>query len=112
MEQIKKDSNDPDFDKLSPDIIKIARTNGFVRQRLELFLHGELTWTEALETMVISLYGQFKETQSLCSDILSDRPTTALLLSSSSGGLLKSLPSRPFNHETETVEQPTCDAHA
>jgi hypothetical protein len=99
MDQIKKDPNDPDFDQLNPKILKMAKNNGFVRQPIELYLTGNLTWKEALETIAIFLYDQFKETQKLCTDILSERPTTAILLASGSGGLIKALPKHPFDHE-------------
>lgn len=103
MNQVKKDDRDPDFDKINPDIVKIAQTNGFVRQPLELYLTGKLSWMEALEAMVTTVYGQFKDQQNLLTEVLSSRPATALLLSVDTGPLLKALPRHPYTHEEETT---------
>lgn len=53
--QRKKLSSDPDFQNINPDIVNASRFNGFLRQPLELYLYGDLTWRETLETMVILL---------------------------------------------------------
>lgn len=103
MDQIKKDDRDPDFDKLNPAIVKMAETNGFVRQPLELFLTGKFTWHEALEMMVVLLYGEFKEHQTLLREILESRPATSILLSVDSGPLLKALPRHPYPYEEEKI---------
>lgn len=104
-QQLKKDSRDPDYENLNPAIVNIARTNGFVRQPLELYLAGKLTWHEALELMVTSVYGQFKEQQTLLTDVLAEKPAHALLVSAHSGALIKALPRSPFQHEKENSKR-------
>lgn len=55
MQQIKKIPTDPDWGQINPDLIALAQGSGKLRGPINLFLHGDLTWIEALETMVLML---------------------------------------------------------
>lgn len=74
MNQTKKNPDDPDFDKLNPQIVELARSNGYIRQPLELFLDGQLTWMEALELMVLVVGKEYRSQSKILIDALQEKP--------------------------------------
>lgn len=70
--QKKKIPTDPDFDRINPTIIAIARRNGFVQQPIQLYLHGDLTWQEALETMVCAIGREFTSQREMVAALASE----------------------------------------
>lgn len=96
MEQIKKNPNDPDYDQLNTEIVQLARSNGNIRQPMELYLDGKLTWQEALETMVLLITKEFKAQQRILVVSLQEHPDLAMLAVGHNSGLMKALPPKPY----------------
>ena len=71
-DQVKKTPNEPDFDQLNPDIIRLAQNNTLLKQPIILFLHGDLTWTEALEMMVVLMGKEYKAQRKVLMDSLKE----------------------------------------
>lgn len=106
MEQIKKRLEDPDFSQLNPEIIKLARSYGFIKQPIELFLDGKLTWVECLETIVLLLTKEYRAQSNLLVATLQEAgPAATMLLSGT--GLIKAMPKKPLNHDHQIKIIPT-----
>jgi hypothetical protein len=102
MKQIKKNPNDPDFENLNPDIVHLARTNGTIKQCIELYLDGKATWLEATETMVLLLAKEYRAQQTILVQSLRERTDLALLSVGNHPDLRKALPSSPLKpHGTQ-----------
>lgn len=99
--QKKKLETDPDWDQLNPEIIKLAHNNGFINQPIQLFLHGELTWLECLETIVLLVTKEYRAQNRLLIDTLSEMPHATLLLNGANGELVKALPPRPLTKKCD-----------
>lgn len=96
MNQIKKNPDDPDFQDLNPDLIRLAWNNGKLKQLIELYLQGDLTWLQTLETMVMSLIKENRKQSGLLSSALKEAPTVVLGLPyEEQTKLIKSLPPPP-----------------
>jgi hypothetical protein len=80
MEQTKLNPNDPDFYDLNPELVKLAETNGNIRQSMELYLSGRVTWLQALETMVLLLAKEFRAQQKILIEVQMSQPSTTLQL--------------------------------
>lgn len=94
-EQIKKLASDPDYQNINPEIVEMARTNGYLKSVMMLYLSGQLTWLEALETMVIATVKEFRAQQAiLVNTLANDKDQSSLFLNSNAGKLIKSLPPR------------------
>lgn len=100
MPQKKKLETDPDWDQLNPEIIRLAHGNGFINQPIQLYLHGDLTWLECLETIVLLVTKEYRAQNRLLIDTLSERPNATLLLNGANGELVKCLPPRPLQRES------------
>lgn len=97
MTQHKKNPNDPDFDQLNPEIVELARTNGHIKGAMSLYLDGQVTWLEALETMVLLITKEFRAQQNILVSVLTEAgPSATMMLSGRSGALLKALPPHPL----------------
>lgn len=104
MTQIKKKPTDPNWEEINPDIVKLAKTTKWIRDPFELYLRGDLTWMEALETMVTIIGKEFKAQQSLLVQTLQEHgPSAAIMISGASGPLLKALPPAPMKRPDEPV---------
>lgn len=64
----------PKPEDINPDIVALAKRNGMVRQFVELYLRGELTWTQALEMMVTTLGKEVIDQRKLLVECASFRP--------------------------------------
>ena len=71
-QQVKKDEADPDWDHINPDIIGLAQRNGMARGSLNLYLEGQLTWMQALETMVTALGKELLVNQKILVEVRND----------------------------------------
>lgn len=45
----------PEPHNINPDLVALARTNGVVKQYIQLYLLETLTWEQSLEMMVLAL---------------------------------------------------------
>lgn len=107
MQQIKKRPEDPNFEDLNPEILKLARGHGFIKQPIELFLTGKLTWVECLETIVLLLTKEYRAQSNLLVATLQEHgPAVTMLLAGTSGPLIKALPRHPLHHEKEEKTTP------
>jgi len=97
--QIKKNPNDPNVEDINPDIVALAKRLQFVKGPFELFLRGELTWLEALETMIMLLGKEYVAQNRILITTLTDLGPTTTMLVGSSGELFKALPPSPINHD-------------
>ena len=70
LEQVKLDPNDPWADEISPRLIQFARESGFLRGTLELYLRGQITWRNALETMIILVMQEFCQQQKITLEVI------------------------------------------
>ena len=64
QQQKKKDQNDPDIYTINPELIDFAREIGFLRGPFNLYLHGTITYREALETMVLIMTREYRQVMS------------------------------------------------
>lgn len=95
-DQIKKNPNDPDWQDLNPKIIALAHQVGFIRQPYDMWFEGQVTWQEALETMVALLGKEYIQTKKLLNSALQETPQIALGLTyEDTNKLIKKLPSPP-----------------
>ena len=106
MNQIKKNPNDPDAQDLNPEIIKLGHRLGFVNQPIQLYLHGELTWMETLESIILLLAKEYKAQNTLLVQALSEKPSMAIMLSGASGSLIKGMPKRPLIQDRKSELNP------
>jgi hypothetical protein len=72
MIQQKKNPNDPDASDLNPEIVRIANRNGFLRGFISMYLHGQLTWQETLENMVVTMMKEYDAQGQIMVDALQD----------------------------------------
>lgn len=61
MRTKKKLKTDPEPSEINPEILRIAERNGFLRQPLNLYLAGQLSWRETLEMMVMCLHSDYRD---------------------------------------------------
>jgi voltage-gated potassium channel Kch len=92
MIQNKKNPNDPDVFDINPEIVKLARTKGFIQGPFNLFLHGDLTWMEALELMVVTVSHEHAKQTRLLIDALKERGPSL----SVGSGIARALPPAPL----------------
>lgn len=92
----KKNDNDPKPNDINPEIIRLARQNAFLRGPLELFLTGEVTWQEALETMLLLMMKEYKAQGDLLVSVIQEKPNYALMITDCPSKLIKALPARPM----------------
>lgn len=98
QQQVKKDPNDPDADKLNKEIVAIAALIGFMKQPMMLYLSGKLTWMETLEIMVILMAKEYREQKKILIDTLLEKgPEITLMLNNPL--LSKALPQKPLEIE-------------
>ena len=97
--QKKKNPDDPDYDKINPDIVRYARNTAFIRGPFILFLDGQLTWHECLEAMVLLMAKEYKAQNKLLVQALQDiGPQATLMIDSPE--LMKAIPTTPLQlHE-------------
>lgn len=68
----------PDPKLVSRDMINLAHHNGIVKQCLNLFLEGDVTYTEALELIVKRVCKDNLEMKKLTSQCLKEIPQVAM----------------------------------
>lgn len=71
-QQIKLDPNDPWADEISHRLIEFATGSGFLRGTLNLYLSGQITWRNALETMIILVMQEFRAQQQLTTEVIQE----------------------------------------
>lgn len=95
-EQIKKNPNDPDVDQINKEIVTLARSHAFLRGPFIMFLEGQLTWLEALESMVLLMTKEYREQNKILIATLQDiGPQLTLMLDGHS--LIKAIPKTPLS---------------
>lgn len=67
--QHKKDKRDPDASELNRDIIRLSYKYGFIRQFIALYLHGEVTWTETLEHIIVAMMREYEDQGQLLMEV-------------------------------------------
>lgn len=70
--QLKKDPNDPDAAQLNRDIIRLSYKYGFIRQFISLYLHGEVTWKETLEHIIVAMMREYEDQGKLLDEIIQE----------------------------------------
>lgn len=81
---------------IPPEIVKAAHLSGTVKQYLNLFLHGDLTYELTLEKMVVSLTKENRSIKTILSRHLKETPQVILGLPESDKKKLKLLPKSPL----------------
>jgi hypothetical protein len=97
MQYKKKLHTDPDVDQLNPQLVKLAKNNAFLRGPFELFLTGELTWREALETMLLLITKEYNAQGNILVSLIEEKPQYGLMITDAPSKVIKALPQRPLS---------------